>query len=190
MTAAFADQLASDPVQQARHGDPLDTAAAESRTLSARQGLRLPLDEDAIAWLCELTTLPVLAKGVLSAEGALRMLDCGVDGVIVSNHGGHVVPDGVPSIEALPEVRAAVGNDVPVLLDSGIRTGGDIVKAIARGADAVMVGRPVLFALAAGGEQAVGTMLDHLLWDLRATVANLGYGAVADVDDACLTAVR
>jgi lactate 2-monooxygenase len=186
MIAGFADQLASDPVQRARHGDPLDRAAAEARTLSARQAMRDKLDVDAIAWLCELTDLPVLAKGVLSADGALRMLECGVDGVIVSNHGGHVLPNAVPSIEALPAIRAAVGNDVTVLLDSGIRTGSDMVKAIARGADAVLVGRPVLFALAAGGDDAVGMVLDHLLWDLGATVANLGYAAVADVDPACV----
>lgn len=190
MIAGFADQLANDPVQQARHGDPRDAEAAASRTLSARREMRDPLDTDAIAWLCELTTLPVLAKGVLSAEGAVRMLECGVDGIIVSNHGGHVLSESVPSIEVLPEIRAGVGSEVPVLLDSGIRTGGDIVKAIARGADAVMVGRPLLFALAAGGEEAVATTLDHLLWDLRATVANLGYAAVADVDGACLSAAR
>ena len=190
MIAGFADQLASDPVQRARHGDPLDRAAADARTLSARRAMHDQLDAEAITWLCELTALPVLAKGVLSAEGALRMLECGVDGVIVSNHGGHVLPDGVPSIDALPAIRHAVGNDVAVLLDSGIRTGADIVKAVARGADAVMVGRPFLFALAAGGEEAVGTMLDHLLWDLRSTVANLGYAAVADVDGGCLVPPR
>ena len=149
-----------------------------------------PLDGEAISWLCELTALPVLAKGVLSGEGALRMLECGVDGVVVSNHGGHVLPGAVPSIDALPAIRAAVGNEVPVLLDSGIRTGADIVKAIARGADAVLVGRPLLFALAVGGEEAVGTMLDHLLWDLRATVANLGYAALADVGAGCLAPAR
>jgi isopentenyl diphosphate isomerase/L-lactate dehydrogenase-like FMN-dependent dehydrogenase len=148
------------------------------------------LDAEAIAWLCQLTALPVLAKGVLSVDGALRMLECGVDGVVVSNHGGHVLADAVPSIEVLPAIRAAVGTDVPVLLDSGIRTGGDVVKALAYGADAVLVGRPFLFALAAGGEKVVATVLDHLLWDLRATLANLGYAAVCDVDAGCVASVR
>ena len=101
MMAGFSDQLASDPVQRARHGDPLGRSAAESRTLAARKGMDDSLDADAISWLCELTSLPVLAKGVLSAEGARRMLECGVDGVIVSNHGGHVLADATPSIEAL-----------------------------------------------------------------------------------------
>jgi lactate 2-monooxygenase len=188
MIAGFSDQLADDPVQRARHGDPLERSAAQARTLSARRGMHDHLDGDAISWLCELTSLPVLAKGVLSADGALRMLDCGVQGVIVSNHGGHVLADATPSIEALPGVRAAVGDEVPVLLDSGIRTGADIVKAVARGADAVLVGRPVLFALAAGGEDAVATILDHLLWDLRATLANLGYAALADLSGECVRA--
>jgi isopentenyl diphosphate isomerase/L-lactate dehydrogenase-like FMN-dependent dehydrogenase len=190
MIAGFADQLANDPVQRARHGDPLAPAAAEARTLSAQRAMDDRLDVDAISWLCKLTSLPVLAKGVLSVEGALAMLECGVDGLVVSNHGGHVLADAVPAIDVLPAIRAAIGNDVPVLLDSGIRTGADIVKAVARGADAVMVGRPFLFALAAGGEEAVASILDHLLWDLRATLANLGYAAVAEVDAACIAPAR
>ena len=186
MIAGFRDQLASDPVQRARHGDPLTESAADARTLSARRGMDDHLDADAISWLCKTTSLPVLAKGVLSADGARRMLDCGVNGLIVSNHGGQVLAEATPSIEALPEIRAAVPDHMPVMLDSGIRTGADIVKAVARGADAVLVGRPVLFALAAGGEDAVATILDHLLWDLRATVANLGYSSLADVDAECV----
>ena len=98
----------------------------------------------------------------------------------------------MPSIDALPAIRAAVGNEVPVLLDSGIRTGADIVKAIARGADAVLVGRPLLFALAVGAlkKRWGPDARDHLLWDLRATVANLGYAALADVGADCLAPAR
>ena len=96
--------------------------------------------------------------------------------------------------DAVPSIRRPAGDpcrrwqrSVPVLLDSGIRTGADIVKALAyRCGRRLLVGRPFLFALAAGGENVVATVLDHLLWDLRATLANLGYAAVCDVDAGCV----
>jgi lactate 2-monooxygenase len=182
MIAGFGEQLASDPVQRVRYPDPSGASAAGARTLSARSPQDAMLDAAALEWICESTTLPVLAKGVLSGDSARRLLDCGVRGVVVSNHGGQLLDSAIASIDALPEVREAVGNDVPVLLDSGIRTGSDVVKALALGANAVLVGRPCLMGLAVAGEEGVGRVLDDLLWDLRVVLAGLGGGSVAELE--------
>jgi isopentenyl-diphosphate delta-isomerase len=178
MLRAFADQLARDPQTRER----LDDAGVAARALAATSGTRPPMSESDLRWLCDTTPLPVLAKGVLSARAALSMLECGADGVIVSNHGGQVIDCGRPGLDALPDVRHAVGKEVPVLFDSGIRTGSDIVKALALGADAVLVGRPCLLGLAVGGEDGVGRVLDDLLRDLRVVLGGIGCRAVRDLD--------
>ena len=95
-----------------------------------------------LAWLREQTELPIVLKGILHADDARKALEAGVDGVIVSNHGGRQVDGAIGALDALPAVREAVGEEFPVLFDSGIRTGADVFKALALGADAVCVGRP------------------------------------------------
>src|SRR3954449_11650750 len=128
-----------------------------------------------IAWLAEQTDLPLLVKGVNTAEDARRALDAGVRGVIVSNHGGRQVDGAIAALDALPEVVAAVAPEVPVLFDSGIRTGADAVKALARGARAVLVARPVMWGLALGGEAGVAHVLRTLLGELDNTLAMSGH---------------
>ena len=106
-------------------------------------------------WLLQQTTLPVIAKGVLHPDDAVRLINMGVKGIVVSNHGGRAL-DGVPAtIDALPAIRKALGDDFPLLLDGGIRSGLDVFKAIALGANAVMIGRPQLYALAVAGALGV-----------------------------------
>ncbi|GAB3091976.1 alpha-hydroxy-acid oxidizing protein [Aestuariicella hydrocarbonica] len=127
-----------------------------------------------IEWLQQHTHLPIIVKGVLSPGDAVRCRQLGLAGVVVSNHGGRTL-DGVPaSIRALPAVRQAVGDDVMVLLDSGIRRGSDIFKALALGADAVLIGRPYLYALAVAGALGVAHLLRTLKEELEITMALTG----------------
>ena len=110
-----------------------------------------------LAWLRSRTRLPIVLKGVLHPDDARRALDEGVDGVVVSTHGGRQVDRSIAALDALPDVVAAVDERAPVLLDSGIRSGADMVKAVALGAQAVLLGRPFVWGLALGGRRACGT---------------------------------
>ena len=136
---------------------------------------------EVIARLAEVGGLPVLVKGVLRGDEAQRCLDAGAAGVIVSNHGGRQLDRAVPSAHALPEVLDAVRGRVPVLVDGGIRSGTDALVALGLGAAAVLVGRPVLWALAAGGAGAVTGLLEELAADLRHVLALAGATSPADV---------
>jgi len=131
--------------------------------------------------LVDASPIPVLVKGILTPEDARMAIDHGAAGVIVSNHGGRQL-DGVPaSLEALPDVVEAVGDESPVLVDGGIRRGTDVVKALALGADATLVGQPVVWALAARGEHGAHHVLELLRQQVRLALALLGCPAPADV---------
>lgn len=127
-----------------------------------------------LAWLKSLTQLPVLVKGITCADDAAQAVAEGIDGVIVSNHGGRIL-DGMPAtLDVLPEVVAAVAGRVPVLMDGGIRRGSDVFKALALGARAVMVGRPYIYGLAAAGATGVSHVLYLLRAELEVTMALCG----------------
>jgi L-lactate dehydrogenase (cytochrome) len=135
-----------------------------------------------LAWFRSLWQGPLVLKGVLTAADARRAVDHGVDGLIVSNHGGRQL-DGTPaSIEALPEIADAVGDRIEVLLDGGVRRGADVVRALALGARAVMVGRPYLYGLAAGGQAGVRRALDILAGEVDHTLALVGVPRAGDLD--------
>jgi isopentenyl diphosphate isomerase/L-lactate dehydrogenase-like FMN-dependent dehydrogenase len=142
----------------------------------------LALRWEDLAWLRELTSLPLLVKGVLTAEDAVRAFDAGVDGVVVSNHGGRQVDGAVASLDALVEVRAAVGAEAPILMDGGIRGGADVLKALALGAEAVLVGRPYVYGLAVGGQPGVEAVLQQLAAETDLTLALMGGTAARDLD--------
>ncbi len=129
---------------------------------------------DQVAWLKEHTRLPVLLKGVLHPADAAEAVAQGIDGLIVSNHGGRTLDTAVPTAQALPAVVAAVTGAVPVLVDGGIRRGTDVLKALALGAAAVLVGRPVLAGLARAGAPGVATVLRRLQDELVAAQALCG----------------
>ncbi|MEU5051467.1 alpha-hydroxy acid oxidase [Streptomyces sp. NPDC021096] len=112
------------------------------------------------------TSLPLVVKGILDPRDARAAVDAGADGIVVSNHGGRQLDGAVPSLRALPAVAEAVSGDCEVLLDSGVRDGTDVLKALALGARGVLLGRPVLWGLAAGGEQGVERVLDLLRTEL------------------------
>lgn len=131
-------------------------------------------------WLRAAWPGPMIAKGILTAEDARRALDCGVTGLIVSNHGGRSVDGLAATLPTLPEIVRAAPDTVPVLLDGGVRNGGDVIKALCLGARAVLIGRPYLFALAAG-DDGVPRLLQLLEADLRQHLAALGCASIADL---------
>ncbi|KAF3776048.1 S-2-hydroxy-acid oxidase [Nymphaea thermarum] len=122
-------------------------------------------------WLRSITTLPVFIKGLLTAEDAEKALEVGVDGIIVSNHGGRQLDCAPAAISALEEVVKAVAGKVPVLLDGGIRRGTDVFKALALGAQAILIGRSVVFGLAAKGEEGVRKVIEILKSELELSMA-------------------
>ena len=143
-----------------------------------------------LEWLMRCATLPVWVKGVLHPDDARRLRDLGVAGIVVSNHGGRTLDQVPASLEALPAVRAAVGADCPLLLDSGIRSGADVFQAIAHGADAVLVGRLPVYALAVAGALGVAHVLRLLREELEACMALCGCISLEDVRRADVGFVR
>jgi isopentenyl diphosphate isomerase/L-lactate dehydrogenase-like FMN-dependent dehydrogenase len=125
---------------------------------------------------------PLLVKGVLTGDDARRAVQSGADGVIVSNHGGRQLEGAPATIRVLPEVVEAVGAEAVVLLDSGVRRGGDVVKAVALGADAVLIGRAYLYGLAAGGQPGVARILELLRSEMARTMALMGCPSVSALD--------
>lgn len=123
----------------------------------------------------------------MTAEDAIEAVKAGADGVMVSNHGGRALDGALPAIDALPEVVKAVGDQVPILLDGGIRRGTDVVKALALGATAVGIGRPVFYALAVGGEDAVVNLLEMLKRETEAAMAICGCKSVSDISRNLIT---
>ena len=175
-------QFFSDPLFRERLDSPpeedLDAAVFRALVTFPNLGLRWA----DLARLREWTSLPVLVKGVLRGDDALLALEHGVDGIVVSNHGGRQVDGAVAALDALVDVRAAVERDTVVLMDSGIRTGADVVKALALGADAVLLGRPYAYGLAAGGQAGVEAVIRQLAAELDLTMALSGARSVRDLD--------
>ena len=145
------------------------------------------LDLGAIAWLGRISDKPVLVKGVLTARDAVACVDAGAAGVVVSNHGGRQLDRVVATARVLGPVAAAVAGRVPVLADGGIRDGGDVLVALALGASAVLVGRPVLWALATGGADGVRDCLDLYRTDLARAMAQAGLPTIGDIDTDVVT---
>jgi lactate 2-monooxygenase len=139
------------------------------------------LNWDDVAFLRERTSLPLLLKGVLHPDDARRAVDHGVDGVIVSNHGGRQVDGSIATLAALPGIVEAAGANVKVLIDSGIRTGADVFKALALGADAVCIGRPYAYGLAIAGRRGVAEVIANVLADFELTMALSGCRTVGDI---------
>ncbi|MFI7409561.1 alpha-hydroxy acid oxidase [Streptomyces sp. NPDC049627] len=146
-----------------------------------------------LTWRCveevrSVTRLPIVLKGILAPEDALRAARLGVDAVVVSNHGGRQLDGALPGVEALPAVAEAVGESCEVLLDGGVRGGTDVLKALALGASGVLVGRPPVWGLAVGGEPGVRRVLDLLAEELRDALGLAGCASVAGARE--LRAVR
>jgi L-lactate dehydrogenase (cytochrome) len=142
-----------------------------------------------LAWLRGRTRLPILLKGVLHPDDARRALDEGVDGVVVSTHGGRQVDRSIAALDALPDVVAAVGDRAPVLLDSGVRSGADVFTAVALGARAVLLGRPFAWGLALAGADGVAQVIADVLGEFDLTLGLTGHTAVDQLSPAVLRRV-
>lgn len=157
----------------------------ERRPLPSRSG-RPNVTWADIEWLRELWKGPLVVKGVLTGSDARRALECGADAIVVSNHGGRQLDTAPATIEALQEVEAEVGGRVELLLDGGVRRGTDVVKAIACGARAVLIGRPYLYGMAIAGEKGVRQVLEIFRTDISRTLKLMGRESVADLDRSCV----
>ena len=162
-------------------------AAPSRRELPPHQSVILqgmmseaPLWRD-LAWLMSQTSLPVVVKGALHVDDARQLRDAGVAGIVVSNHGGRALDGVAASLQALPDIRSALGPDFPLLLDGGIRSGSDVFKALALGANAVLVGRPQVYALAVAGALGVAHMLRLLRDELELCMALTGCADIAGI---------
>jgi isopentenyl diphosphate isomerase/L-lactate dehydrogenase-like FMN-dependent dehydrogenase len=179
-------QFFSDPVFLSRLDKPpaedLLTAAATMLATFPNVGLTW----DDLDWLREQTDLPLLVKGVLTADDARLALDHGVDGIVVSNHGGRQVDGAVAALDALVEVRDALPEAV-VLMDGGIRSAADVLKAMALGADAVLLGRPYAYALAVGGQRGVEELLQNLMAEIDLSLALAGAHSIRELDRSWLS---
>lgn len=151
-----------------------------------RNASRAGADWDFLDRLRNLWKGPLIVKGITSPADARRACAAGVDAIYVSNHGGRQL-DGAPAaIDLLPPIRAAIGANYPVLFDSGIRNGEDVVKALAKGADFVMLGRPLLYALAAEGETGLGALVTAIAGDISVAMAQLGVNTIDQIGPHCL----
>lgn len=150
-----------------------DVGAATGHYLGVYVNPSLTWDD--LEWLRELTSLPIVVKGIQHPDDAREAARRGLDGVVVSNHGGRQVDGALASLDALPPIAEAAGDDLAVLFDSGIRGGSDVIKALALGADAVLLGRPYVWGLALEGQAGVETVLKMILAELDLTMALCGY---------------
>ncbi|MGH2703311.1 MAG: alpha-hydroxy-acid oxidizing protein [Actinomycetota bacterium] len=175
-------QYTSDPIFRSRlesapEEDPVAASAAMTKMFT-----NVSLTWNRLEWLRGKTKLPIFVKGILRGEDARRALDEGMNGVIVSNHGGRQLDGEIASLDALSEVRSAVGDEALVLFDSGIRRGVDVVKALALGANAVLLGRPYIYGLAAGGQEGIEQVLHTLKAEIELAFVLVGAEKVSDLD--------
>ena len=127
------------------------------------------------------TSLPLILKGILHPEDARLAIENGIDGIIVSNHGGRQLDGVIASIDSLRAVVDVVDGEIPVLFDSGVRRGSDVVKALALGADAVLIGRPFVYGLAVGGQHGVEKVLSNILQEMKVSISLSGITSVRNL---------
>ncbi len=157
-------------------------APTTAGTRAERARLGYPTTWADVAWLRKVTTLPILLKGILDASDAERAVDAGVQGIIVSNHGARNLDTAPATIDVLPEIATRVAGRVPVLVDGGIRRGTDVLKALALGATATLIGRPYLYGLGAAGAEGVRDVIDILRAELEMAMALTGRATIASID--------
>ena len=168
-------------------GEDLPKEVADSGLSAYVQSLFDPsLSWSDVAWLASITDLPVIVKGIVHPDDARLAVSHGARGLVVSNHGGRQLDTSVPTIEALPEVLDAVGDQLDVLVDGGIRRGTDVLKALAFGARAVAIGRPVLWGLATAGQAGVERIFDLLRDEFDRALGLAGAASISDLDPSIL----
>ena len=170
-------------------GRPLP--AAEGSALAAYSSAQTDpsLTWDDLEWLRSRSSLPLVLKGILRADDAIRAVDAGAGAIVVSNHGGRQLDGSIPSVQALPDIMDAVGGRVEVYLDGGIRRGVDVLRGLALGARAVLLGRPIVWGLAVAGEAGVGRVLGMIRDELALAMALAGTPSLRDIDRSLLVEV-
>ena len=161
-------------------------AGASAGWITAAPAVESALTWDDLDWLASLSPLPILLKGILHSDDAVRAVEYGTRAILVSNHGGRQLDSAVAALDALPAVVAAVGGRAEVLLDGGVRRGTDILKALACGARAVLIGRPIHWGLAVGGEAGVRHVLELLRAELALDLMLCGLASPAEVNRSLL----
>jgi len=173
--------------------------AAVTGSSSVRENLRSPLPRAAVETFLDVfstpaltwddlararqwTSLPIILKGIVHPDDAIRALDAGVDGIWISNHGGRQIDQSVPTLEVLPTIAERVAGRVPIVFDSGVRQGSDVFIALALGATAVALGRPYAYGLGVAGEAGVAEVVRNVLAELDITLGLAGLTSIADVD--------
>ena len=179
-------QFFTDPVFCAKLAKPPEEDMLSAAAMMLATFPNLGLTWADLDWMRERTSLPLLVKGVVRGDDALLAREHGVDGIIVSNHGGRQVDGAVAALDAIVEVREAVGPDFPLLVDGGIRRGADVIKALALGANAVLLGRLYAYALAVGGAAGVEAVCRQLLAEIDLTLALCGEKSVRALDPTLL----
>jgi len=173
--------ITMDTVRPVKIGDEVPLSTKDGKPRKGHKST--PKD---IEWMKQKVKLPVVVKGIMGEDDARVAVNSGADAVIVSNHGGRILDFNRSALEALPEVVEAVGNKVPVLLDSGVRSGGDIVKALALGAKAVLIGRPVAWGVGAFGAPGVERVFNIFAEETQRVLVMTGMARVRDVSKAIL----
>ncbi len=177
------ENLHAEGASSARSPSRLPAASGDSGLAAYFAELLDPsLTWSAVEWLRSITKLPVLVKGIVRADDAVRAVEHGAAGIVVSNHGGRQLDASPATIDVLPRIADAVAGRCEILIDGGIRRGADVIKAIALGAKAVLVGRPVLWGLAAGGREGVAAALGVLRRELDLAMALCGVATVTAID--------
>jgi isopentenyl diphosphate isomerase/L-lactate dehydrogenase-like FMN-dependent dehydrogenase len=170
-----------DTVKPVKIGDEVPLSTKDGKPRKGHKST--PKD---IEWMKQMVKLPVVVKGIMGADDARAAVNSGADALVVSNHGGRILDFNRSALEALPEVVEAVGNKVPVLLDSGVRSGGDIVKAMALGAKAILTGRPVAWGVGAFGAPGVERVFNIFAEEMQRVLVMTGVARLGDVSKAIL----
>jgi isopentenyl diphosphate isomerase/L-lactate dehydrogenase-like FMN-dependent dehydrogenase len=173
--------ITMDTVKPVKIGDEVPMSTKDGKP---RKGHKSTLKD--IEWLKQQVNLPVVVKGIMGADDARGAVNAGADAVVVSNHGGRILDFNRAALEALPEVVEAVGDRVPVILDSGVRSGGDIVKALALGATAILAGRPVAWGVAAFGARGVERVFTIFEEEMKRVMCMTGVAKVSEVTKSIL----
>lgn len=169
-----------------KHSEPATVSLEPGQSRVFQGAMRTAPGWQNVDWLREQTHLPIILKGLLHRDDVAAAVRHGIDGVVLSNHGGRTLGNAPAALAVLPEIRASVGVDYPLLIDGGIRTGSDVFVSLALGATAVLLGRPQVYALAVNGAQGVARMLRILRDELEVTMALAGCTDLASISPACL----
>ncbi|MFC5406523.1 alpha-hydroxy-acid oxidizing protein [Cohnella soli] len=180
----------SDPVFCSKLKEAPDKNVKAAALKALEEGNNTCFTWKELDFIREHTRLPLLIKGITHPDDALLALEHGVDGIIVSNHGGRQLDGAVATLDVLPSISESIRGKIPILMDSGIRRGADILKAIALGATAVLIGRPYAYAMAVAGEAGVEEVIKHLVAETELQLAISGRGSIQDVDPSLILKVK